>query len=128
MKDLTKEITRSDTRVTSNSGKLTRVDLLLNKLNIMKRSLDLSQPVTTSVFDETTGTREFVERITGTIEDTIEIVQYYGANFVLELTMRPNQNKVRVVMTAAIKKSREELSMDAEKKAKMTAETKEREE
>lgn len=101
MKDLTNEFNGSDVKLKVTGSKLTRLDLLLNKLDKMTAKLNMEQKISTIVYDD----EEFVEKVTGTIEDTKEIIEYYNKNFVLSIGIRKNKNQVIVRMLKPISKS-----------------------
>lgn len=101
MKDLTNEFKGSDTRLKITGSKLTRIDLLFNKLEIVKGNLDLNKKIVTTVYDKD----EYVERVKGSIEDTKEIIDYYSPNFIIEIKTRSKSNEIIIRLLKPVEKS-----------------------
>lgn len=105
MQNVTDLITGSDTHLKTAGSKITRFDLLINKLNLMAENLNLNKKILTVVYDKTDGAAEFVEKVSGGLEDTKEIMTYYNENFVLSLTVNKSSNAIVVNMLRPLKKS-----------------------
>ena len=101
MIDLTNEFKCTDVRLKVTGSKLTRLDILLNRLDKLAKNLDMNQKISTVVYDDT----EFVEKVIGTIKDTKEIIEYYSKNFVVVIGIRKAKNQVIVRMMKPISKS-----------------------
>lgn len=101
MIDLTNEFRGTDVRLKVTGSKLTRLDILLNRLDKLAKNLDMEQKISTVVYDDT----EFVEKVIGTIEDTKEIIEYYSKNFVILIGTRKAKNQVIIRMVKPISKS-----------------------
>ena len=63
MIDLTSEFKGSDVKLKVTGSKLTRLDILLSKLDKLTEKLDMNKKITTIVYDN----EEFVEKVIGTI-------------------------------------------------------------
>lgn len=100
MIDLTDTITGSDIHMKMSGSKITRLSMLLNKLNVMKKKLDEKKPIITEVWEN----GDFVERTKGTFKDTEEILEYYSKNFVIRLTMKENKNLILINLDKPIPK------------------------
>ena len=101
MIDLTDNFKGSDTRLKVRGSKLTRLDLLLNKLEFLKSILNENKKVITVVYDK----GEFVEKVSGTFKATEEILEYYSRNFVIDLKIRKAANEVVVHLLRPVDKS-----------------------
>lgn len=101
MIDVTQNFNSSDTKLKVKGSKLTRFDLLLNRLEIFKCALNKEKKVITQVYDKS----EFVEKVSGTLKDTEEILEYYSPNFVIDLKIKKPANEIIVHLLRPIEKS-----------------------
>lgn len=106
MIDKTKEIAETNVGLKPVGSKLTRLDLLLNKLRVIEENLNLNKKIVTIVYDKD----EFVEKVTGGVEDTEEILRYYSENFAIGISSRPRTNEIIVrLINPIIKANNSEL-------------------
>ena len=99
----------TDIRLKVTGSKLTRIDLLLNKLENIKPHLNLNKKIKTVVYDQTCNPEEFVEEVNGGIKDTEEIIRYYGENFKLDIrTQSTKPNTIIIRLQSQLKKEIQE--------------------
>lgn len=115
MINVTDQIKGSDTHLKTAGSKITRYDMLENKLKKMALTLNESKKIKTVVYDNTGKDKEFVEEVSGTLDDAKEILAYYNENFILDLKMKKNENKVIIYMLKPLKKSVDEDLEDKRK-------------
>lgn len=108
MINVTEQIKGSDTHLKTAGSKITRYDMLENKLEQMVLSLNGNKKIRTTVYDNTGKEKEFVEEVSGTLDDAKEILAYYNENFILDLKMKKNENKIIIYMLKPLKKSADE--------------------
>ena len=108
MQDITNTITGSDTRLKVTGAKLTRLNMLLNKLKNMKNDMDNKKKLIIEVYEKD----EFVERVAG----TEEIITYYNENYIVTLTREISKNKIVVHIDQPIKKYADDDLIAKEKK------------
>lgn len=112
MQDITNTITGSDTRLKITGAKLTRLNMLLNKLKNMKNDMDNKKKLIIEVYEKD----EFVERVAGTYADAEEIITYYNENYIVTLTRQISENKIVVHIDQPIKKYADDDLIAKEKK------------
>lgn len=115
MINVTDQIKGSDTHLKTAGSKITRYDMLENKLKKMALTLNESKKIKTVVYDNTGKDKEFVEEVSGTLDDAKEILAYYNENFILDLKMKKTENKVIIYMLKPLKKSVDEDLEDKRK-------------
>lgn len=108
MINVTEQIKGSDTHLKTAGSKITRYDMLENKLEQMVLSLNGNKKIRTTVYDNTGKEKEFVEEVSGTLDDAKEILAYYNENFILDLKMKKSENKIIIYMLKPLKKSADE--------------------
>ena len=82
MINVTDQIKGSDTHLKTAGSKITRYDMLENKLEQMVLLLNEKKKIRTVVYDNTGKEKEFVEEVSGTLDDAKEILAYYNENFI----------------------------------------------
>ena len=97
------EIEGSDVKLKVKGAKLTRIDLFLNKLEIVIKNLNQHKEIYGYVYDNTENENEFVEKVKG-LEEIKEVISYYGENFVLDLSRIPEKNGVKITLRKPIQK------------------------
>ena len=115
MINVTDQIKGSDTHLKMAGSKITRYDMLENKLEQMVLLLNEKKKIRTVVYDNTGKEKEFVEEVSGTLDDAKEILAYYNENFILDLKMKKTENKVIIYMLKPLKKSVDENLEDKRK-------------
>ena len=94
MKDVTAELfTANDVRKTPSVSQITRLSMIQNRLRKLEDKLDFSQPILTLVV---TDDLELVQKETGTIKTTEELIGYYNETHVINLTANSRHNAVIV--------------------------------
>lgn len=115
MVNVTDQIKGSDTHLKMAGAKITRYDMLENKLEQMALTLNENKKIKTVVYDGTGKEREFVEEVSGNLDDAKEILAYYNENFILDLKVKKNENKIIIYMMKPLKKSADEELEDKRK-------------
>ncbi len=92
MKDVTAELfMENDVRKTPSVSQITRLSMIQNRLRKLEEKLDSSQPILTFVV---TDDLTLVQKESGTIQTTLELIGYYNETHVINLTASPRQNAV----------------------------------
>lgn len=91
------EFEGSDVRLKVKGSKLTRVDLFLNKLEVVLQHTDNQKDLYGYVYDDTGEKREFVEKVKG-LDEIKEVITYYGENFVLDIKRFPEKNGIKIIL------------------------------
>jgi len=114
MINVTDQIKGSDTHLKMAGSKITRYDMLENKLEQMVLLLNEKKKIRTVVYDNTGKEKEFVEEVSGTLDDAKEILAYYNENFILDLKMKKAENKVIIYMLKSVDEDLEDKRKELE--------------
>ena len=102
MRDLIEELNiGTDTRLKAKGAKLTRLDLLNGQLERAVAALDENKKLVIVVYEGD----ELVEKVTGTIDDAKEIIEYYNQNFVLSVKSKRQKNAIVIRLLKPVVKS-----------------------
>lgn len=101
MKDVTAQLfMENDVRKTPSVSQITRLSIIQNRLRKLEEKLDTRQPVLTLVV---TDSLELVQKETGTIQTTLELIGYYNETHVINLTVSPRRNAIIVRLKKRLK-------------------------
>lgn len=104
MKDVTADLfAENDIRKTPSVSQITRLGMIENRLRFLEEKLDHQSPIVTLVI---TDDKTLVQKETGTIQVTEELIGYYNETHVINLTVSPRHNAVIIRLKKRLNEKR----------------------